>query len=57
MFEETSDTVLAFHAKSRKFFCLIDFGMPNNNLEGKKADSGLIRLSLAISTTFKAKNC
>lgn len=36
MFEETSDTVLAFHAKSRKFFCLIDFGMPNNNLEEKK---------------------
>ena len=54
--EETSDTVLALHAKSRKVFCLIDFGAPNNN-SNKKADRWLIRLSLAIATTFKAKNC
>lgn len=35
-------------------FCLFDFETPNN--KEKKADSGLIRLSLAIST-FKAKKC
>lgn len=42
--------------KSRKGFCLADFELQITTPR-KKADSGLIGSSLAISTTFKAKNC
>lgn len=57
MLEKTSDTVLALLTKSRNVFGSIDFGTPNNNSKGGggKADRGIIRLSLAISMTFKAK--
>lgn len=56
MLEKTSDTVIALLAKSRNVFDSIDFGSPNNNSKGgERADSEIIRLSLAISMTFKAK--